>query len=180
MVRSAPPPGAATAYPEQIVTSVSTLGSSRLHGCWCVVLALLMVGLAACAGQAASANSPTRVLVGIYDQGSTNTPRWILTIYRDGGGSLSHDRSRNRTFRPGTFHAVALANALHTVDSAIAAGCSGGRMMPPVMVGSGSVSFSSIAWLVYRGREIRSLCMDSPGEMALAARLSGVVATAHP
>ncbi len=144
------------------------------------MLTFLAVGLPACASRTASADTGPQVLVGIYDQGSTNTPRWILTIYRDGGGSLRHDASRDRTFRPGTFHGLALANALHVLDSATASACPGGMTMPPVMVGSGSVSFGSIAWLMYRGREIRSLCRDNPDEIALSARLSKVVATAHP
>ena len=154
------------------------------------VAALMLAGAAGTASCTAAAphsasHAPShRMLFQLHDQGSTNTPAWVLTVNTDGSGTLTNDDTGggngSKSFKAGTFDSASLAAALGQLNVGHLPRCPSAETIAPVEVNTGSVSFGSHATLFYKGKVIRSFCPDSPAEAAVTSQLSRVVAIANP
>lgn len=144
------------------------------------------VGTVSCGAPSRPANfrADHRLLLRLYDRGSTNTPAWVLTVNMDGSGALADDDTGsgrgNKDFNAGTFDSRSLTAALDKIDVGHLPGCTSAEATAPVEVNSGSASFGSSATLYYKGELIKSFCLNSPAESAITSQLSKVVATANP
>jgi len=125
-----------------------------------------------------------KLLFRLLDHGSTNTPAWVLSVFTDGSGALTHDKrgnvNGNKTFKVGTFDVQALQAALGKLDLSRLPRCSPAGAIAPVEMNLGSVSFGSSATLDYRGRLVRSFCLDNHLETVISGELARIVAQAHP
>ena len=143
-------------------------------------------GIAGCASTASPATPPAnhQLLLRLYDQGSTNTPAWILTVNMDGSGALANDDTRagkgNKNFKAGTFDSSSLTAALDKLNVGHLPTCAAAEATAPFEANTGSASFGSYGTLYYKGKVIKSFCLNSPVEAAITSQLSKIVVTANP
>ena len=129
----------------------------------------------------------SEVFIKLDDSGSTNTPPWILTVNKDGGGSLTNNTfpngrgvsNGNKTFKAATFSIVALRNKLSSLNVNNLPQCTGGQY-PPASEAFGSASFGSTVSLIYKGKTIDNFCQNNATETTISQLLQAIITKADP